>query len=212
MIHTTGQTVARSNEQIMLCKPRQLVSRSMREARQGHKGGVFWMTGLSGSGKSTLAHLLEKDFFAAGINAIVLDGDVIRHGLCAGLGFSQADRAENIRRIAELALIFAGQGTVCFCAFITPLAEYREQARAIIGDDYHEIYIDCPLEECERRDVKGYYRLARQGRIREYTGISAPYDVPDTPDLKIETARYSLDECLEQLKTYIFGCINCNKV
>lgn len=193
--------------QTMLCKPRQLVTRAMREAKHGHRGGVFWLTGLSGSGKSTLAHLLERDLFAAGINAIVLDGDVIRHGLCAGLGFSKADRAENIRRIAELALILAGQGLVCLCAFITPLAEYREQARAIIGQDYHEIHIDCPLEECERRDVKGYYRLARQGRIREYTGISAPYDIPQAPDLRIETARYPLDECLGRLKAYILARI-----
>ena len=186
-----------------LVRPRTLVSRAMREERQGHRGAVFWLTGLSGAGKSTLAHRVEQQLFALGMNIVVLDGDIIRHGLCAGLGFSPEDRAENIRRIAELAHVLVERGHVCLCAFITPLAAHRALARSIVGADYHEIYIACPVEECERRDVKGFYRLAREGRIANYTGISAPYEPPQAPGLRIDTDRYTEEQCAAQLKIFI---------
>ena len=186
-----------------LVQPRTLVSRAMRESRQGHSGGVFWLTGLSGAGKSTLAHRVEQELFALGMNIVVLDGDIIRHGLCAGLGFSPEDRAENIRRIAELSHILADRGMVCLCAFITPLKEHRELARRIVGADYHEVYIACPVEECEKRDVKGFYKLAREGKIQNYTGISAPYDEPEQPELRLDTDQWSEDQCAAQLKIYI---------
>lgn len=160
----------------------------MREARHNHHGLVVWLTGLSGSGKSTLAHLAEKALFDKGWNVLVLDGDVIRKGLCKDLGFSPEDRLENNRRVAELARLFMLIGSVCLCAFISPQEEARRQARDIAGPEFfREVYISCSQEECERRDVKGFYKKARAGEIRNYTGVSAVYEVPSAPDLTIHT-------------------------
>jgi adenylyl-sulfate kinase len=192
---------------IRLITPRSHVSREMRETRQPHRGMVFWLTGLSGSGKSTLAHRAEKTLFARGYNIFVLDGDVIRRGLCRDLGFSSEDRTENNRRAAELARLFMLFGTVCLCAFISPQQAARQQAREIVGDEFfREVYVACSLEECERRDVKGFYRKAREGIIPNYTGVSADYGVPSSPDLTICTETASEAQSAEELTGFIESC------
>ncbi|MFW5488400.1 MAG: adenylyl-sulfate kinase [Desulfovibrio sp.] len=183
------------------------VSREDREQRNGHKSSVFWLTGLSGSGKSTIAHEAEKALYDKGIRSYVFDGDNVRHGLCKNLGFSPEDRAENLRRISEVASLFVANGTVCFCAFIAPLHSDRELIRSILGDDYHEIFVSCPLEVCETRDVKGYYKRARAGEIKNYTGISAPYDVPVEPDLVVHTEKESVAESVQRVLEFIDGII-----
>lgn len=190
-----------------LVSPKGLVSRQMREEQRQHKSAVFWFTGLSGSGKSTIAHGVEKKLFDLGIDAVVFDGDAIRTGLCGDLGFSPADRQENIRRIAEVSRLFVHNNIICLCAFISPLHEHRQLARRIIGDDYHEIYVSCPVEECERRDVKGFYKLAREGKIKGYTGVSAPYDIPGRPELEIRTDVQSEEESIKRVCTYIYGIV-----
>ncbi len=191
------------SKQKYLSAPRSHVTLNMRHAQHGHRGGVFWFTGLSGAGKSTIAHGVEKILFERGAQVIVLDGDVIRHGLCADLSFSPQGRAENIRRIAELSHIFVKQGFVCLCAFISPLKAHRKMAHDIIGDVFHEIYISCSVETCETRDVKGYYALARQGKIKEYTGISAPYEKPESAALIIDTEKMSEQQSVAQALAFI---------
>jgi adenylylsulfate kinase len=192
-----------------LLSPKELVSRRMREEKKRHKSAVFWFTGLSGSGKSTIAHGVEKELFAQWLDAVVFDGDAIRTGLCGDLGFSPQDRLENIRRIAEVSRLFAHNNIICLCAFISPLQEHRQLAQKIIGDDYHEIYVSCPIEECERRDVKGFYKLAREGKIKEYTGISAPYDVPFSPSLRINTDQQSARDSIQTTLDYVLGVVKC---
>ncbi len=192
-----------------LSPPRGHVSLAMREQKHGHSGGVFWFTGLSGAGKSTIAHTVEKHLFDKGMHIAVLDGDVIRTGLCSDLSFSPEGRAENIRRIAELSLILAKQGIICLCAFITPLKAHRDIARHIIQDKFHEIYISCSLEECEKRDVKGYYALARQGKIKNYTGISAQYDIPSDADCTIHTDTQTEEVCVKLVQDFIYSKIQC---
>jgi adenylylsulfate kinase len=186
-----------------LLSPKELVSRQMREEKKRQKSAVFWFTGLSGSGKSTIAHGVEHELFQQGFDAVVFDGDAIRHGLCGDLGFSAQDRLENIRRIAEVSRLFARNNIICLCAFISPLAEHRKMARQIIGDDYHEIYVSCSLEECERRDVKGFYQLAREGKIKNYTGVSAPYDAPTNPQLRIETDRQNVADSVRSVTEFV---------
>lgn len=184
--------------------PRGLVRRTDREASNGHRSLALWFTGLSGAGKSTLAHALEKRLHDRGIRSYVFDGDKIRHGLCADLDFSAEDRAENVRRVAEAVKIFLDAGIVCLCAFISPMRVDRENVRHILGDcDFHEIYVRCSLDECEKRDIKGYYRLARQGKINNYTGISAPYEAPENPVLVLDTEKYGLEACLDLLESYL---------
>jgi len=192
-----------------LLSPKELVSRRMRQEKKRHKSAVFWFTGLSGSGKSTIAHGVEKGLFDREIDAVVFDGDAIRTGLCGDLGFSPTDRLENIRRIAEVSRLFAHNNIICLCALISPLREHRQLARRIIGDNYHEIYVSCPVAECERRDVKGFYKLAREGKIQGYTGVSAPYDVPLHPALTIDTARQTAGESIESVLSYVLGIIKC---
>ena len=195
----------------VLCKhhliaPRSLVSQEMREARQQHTGMVFWLTGLSGSGKSTLAHLAEATLFAEGYTIVVFDGDVVRSGLCRDLGFSLQDRKENNRRIAEVAKLFVRNGSICLCAFISPSAEMRGMAREIIGPAYfREVYVCCSLEECERRDVKGFYRKARLGQISNYTGIGSAYETPMSPDCTLYTDTKSAQENAEIFSLFIKG-------
>ncbi|MEF2146452.1 MAG: adenylyl-sulfate kinase [Desulfovibrionaceae bacterium] len=190
---------------------RGLVDRAAREKASGHKGCVCWFTGLSGAGKSTIAHAVEKRLFDLGIRAYVFDGDNVRHGLCRDLGFSPEDRAENTRRIAEVAKLFVDNGTVCLCAFISPLVEDRERVRAILGDDYNEIFVDCPVPVCESRDVKGYYRLAREGKILNYTGVSAPYEAPVEPGLALRTHELSLEQCVEQTLRFVLEKVRNGK-
>lgn len=184
--------------------PRSHVSQEMREARQVHKGMVFWLTGLSGAGKSTLAHGVEKILFAEQYNIVVLDGDAIRTGLCSDLGFSEADRRENNRRIAELAKILVRNGVVCLCAFISPSSDARRMARQTIGPEFfREVYVSCSVAECERRDAKGFYRKAREGQIRDYTGIGSQYEHPEAPDCVICTEASAVDSNIEQLLSFV---------
>ncbi|WP_285907319.1 adenylyl-sulfate kinase [Pseudodesulfovibrio pelocollis] len=180
------------------------VDRMMWERLNGHKALAVWFTGLSGSGKSSIAHEVEKRLFERGVRVKVFDGDNVRHGLCGDLSFSPEARAENTRRIAEMVKLFLENGTICLCAFISPLRADRERVREIVGpDDFHEAFISCSVEECERRDTKGYYRLAREGKIKNYTGISAPYEAPSVPNLLLETEKADLDECANTVVEYI---------
>lgn len=186
--------------------PKAFVQRCDREAASGHRSVALWFTGLSGAGKSTLAHALEKRLHERGIRSYVFDGDKLRHGLCADLSFSVEDRTENVRRIAESVKLFLDAGIVCLCSFISPMRAARENVRRILGeDDFHEIYVRCSLEECERRDIKGYYRLAREGKIKDYTGISAPYEAPENPALTLDSDKMGLEACLDRLESFLIG-------
>ena len=179
------------------------VSRREREALNGHKGAAFWFTGLSGAGKSTLAHAVEERLHEIGVRTYVLDGDNVRHGLCGDLGFSDIARRENIRRIAEVSKLFVDAGIVVITAFISPFRDDRAVARNLLGDDFHEIYCKCSLEICESRDVKGLYKRARAGEIRDFTGISSPYEEPLEPELTVDTGELNLDESVDRvLKMY----------
>ncbi len=174
------------------------VTRQRREALNGHRASVIWFTGLSGSGKSTLAHAVEEALHRQGCRTIVLDGDNVRHGLCGDLGFSPEDRSENIRRIAEMAKLFVEAGLIVLAAFISPLRADRARVREIVGDeDFFEIHVQCPLEVCESRDVKGMYRRARAGEIKEFTGVSAPYEVPEYPALTVDTSAKGIAESVK---------------
>jgi bifunctional enzyme CysN/CysC len=179
------------------------VNNVAREARAGHRGGVLWFTGLSGAGKSTLAMEVERRLFAKGYNVYVLDGDNIRRGLNSNLGFSADDRAENIRRVGELAALFADAGFIVITAFISPYRSDRERARAAASDRFHEIYIKADLATCEERDPKGLYRRARSGEIKEFTGVSAPYDPPDAAELVVDTNERAATECADDILGYI---------
>lgn len=169
----------------------------------GHRSGILWFTGLSASGKTTLAFELERILFRKGWRTFVLDGDNVRHGLCADLGFSAADRAENIRRIGEVAKLFAESGCLVITAFISPYRTDRDRVRSIAGDLFHEVHIATPLEVCERRDPKGLYAKARRGEIEGFTGISAPYESPQAPELQLETSGLSIEESLGKLLEYV---------
>jgi adenylylsulfate kinase len=169
------------------------VSRAERERLLRHKAVTLWFTGLSGSGKSTLARAVEQALVARGVLAYVLDGDNVRHGLNRNLGFSAEDRTENIRRVGEVAKLMNDAGVLVLTAFISPYRSDRESVRALLPPgDFVEVFVDCPLEECERRDPKGLYREARAGRIADFTGISAPYEPPAAPELRIPTAEQDL--------------------
>ena len=176
------------------------VTRARREAQNGHRGAVVWFTGLSGSGKSTLAHAVEENLYQQGCRTFVLDGDNVRHGLCGDLGFSSADRIENIRRIGEMAKLFMEAGVIVLTAFISPFRADRERVRGMVEHgDFIEIYCDAPIEVCEARDVKGMYKKARAGQIAEFTGISSPYEAPENPELAVNTGRAELDDCTKQV-------------
>lgn len=175
------------------------VTKEIREKRLGQKAATLWFTGLSGSGKSTLANALEIQLTAIGKHTMLLDGDNIRMGLNRDLGFSDEDRTENIRRIAEVAKLMNDAGLIVFTSFISPFKQDRELARSIIGEDFVEIYVNTPLEECERRDVKGLYKKARKGDIPVFTGISSPYEAPETPEIQIDTSKCSVEEAVEQV-------------
>jgi adenylylsulfate kinase len=163
-----------------------------------------WLTGLSGSGKSTIAVDLEKRLWERGVRAYILDGDNVRHGLNKNLGFSPADRTENIRRIGEVAKLFTEAGVVALTAFISPYRADRDQVRAIMADgDFVEVHIDCPVEVCEQRDVKGLYKKARAGEIKEFTGISAPYEAPEKAELTLNTAGQSVEASSQQILAYL---------
>jgi len=178
------------------------VTRARREQKNKHKGGLFWFTGFSGSGKSTLAHAVEERLYQQGFNTYVLDGDNVRHGLCADLAFSDNDRKENIRRISHMSNLFVQAGVIVLTAFISPFRVDRDNARKIAGEDFHEIYCDCSLEVCEARDVKGLYKKARAGQIPFFTGIDSPYEAPEHAELVTSTDS-NLDQSIDQVYDYI---------
>ena len=164
------------------------VNREDREKAHGHKGAVIWFTGLSASGKSTIAHIVEKQLHKKGCSTYVLDGDNVRHGLCADLTFCPEDRAENIRRIGEMVRLFVDAGIIVLTAFISPYRQDRQQVRSLLSDgQFLEIHVDCPPEICATRDQKGIYQKAKAGIIKEFTGISAPYEPPENPELVIQS-------------------------
>lgn len=185
-----------------------LLSRTDREVFLEQKSKVIWLTGLSGSGKTTIAQSLEKKLFEAGIFCQVLDGDNIRSGINSNLGFSSDDRMENIRRIAEVAKLYLHSGVVTICAFISPERKMRELAKGIIGsEDFVEVFVDAPLEVCEERDVKGLYKKARKGEIKDFTGVSAPYEAPENPAIVLHTEGRPANEMAEQLFDYVLPLI-----
>jgi adenylylsulfate kinase len=176
------------------------VTRARREAQNGHKGAIIWFTGLSGAGKSTLAHAVEEELHQQGCRTFVLDGDNVRHGLCGDLGFSAEDRVENIRRVGEVAKLLMEAGVIVLTAFISPYRADRQRVRSMAAHgDFIEIYCDSPLEICELRDVKGMYKKARSGVIKDFTGVSAPYEIPENVELIVDTGRKGLLECVKQV-------------
>jgi bifunctional enzyme CysN/CysC len=179
------------------------VTNPQRVARNGHTGGVLWLTGLSGAGKSTIAMAVEQELFRRGYQAYVLDGDNVRRGLNSNLDFSPEDRAENIRRVGEVAALFADSGQIVVTAFISPYRTDRQRARAAAGNGFHEIYIKASLETCEKRDPKGLYRRARTGEIAEFTGVTAPYEMPESPELTIDTDRLSIEQSVARVLEYV---------
>ena len=180
------------------------VSKKERNRLNKHQSFLIWFTGLSGSGKSTIADALEKKLHKEKIHTYILDGDNIRKGINKNLGFSPDDRTENIRRIAEISNLFIDAGMVVLSAFVSPYKKDRNNIKKIVGkSNFVEIFVNTSLEECERRDVKGLYKKARKGEISDFTGISAPYEAPDTPDLEIKTEELSIDKAVEKIMIYI---------
>ena len=179
------------------------VTAAARIARHGHSGGVLWFTGLSGAGKSTIAMEVERRLFNKGYQVYVLDGDNIRHGLNANLGFSPEDRAENIRRVGEVAALFADAGLIVITAFISPYRADRQRARTAAGEHFHEVFIRADLATCETRDPKGLYKKARRGEIRDFTGITAPYEEPDKPELLVDTTSDSVEDSVQAIVDYV---------
>ena len=176
------------------------ISSASRAEQNRHLPLLIWLTGLSGSGKSTLANSLEMELHDKGVKTYHLDGDNLRKGINSDLGFSMEDRSENIRRIAEIGALFLDAGLVVTAAFISPLKKDRERVRDIVGRDrLLEVFVDCPLEMCEKRDVKGLYQKAREGLITDFTGIDSPYESPDNPDLHLYTDRESIDQCVRKM-------------
>lgn len=182
------------------------IVRDDRERLNGHKSAILWFTGLSGSGKSTIANAVEARLFEMGCRTFVLDGDNVRHGLNGDLGFSPEDRVENIRRLGEVAKLFVHAGVITLTAFISPYRADRDRARGIQADgDFVEIYCRCPLEVCETRDPKGLYKKARAGEIKEFTGISAPYEEPENAELVLDTGKVGVEGCVDQVVAYLRG-------
>ena len=176
------------------------VTRHRREQQNGHQAAIIWFTGLSGAGKSTLAHAVEERLHEVGCRTFVLDGDNVRHGLCGDLGFSDQDRQENIRRVAEVAKLMLEAGTLTLTAFISPFRAERNLARKLVPHgDFIEIFCKCELATCEQRDVKGLYKKARQGDIKQFTGISSPYEHPENPELIVDTGSNNLDVCVDSV-------------
>ena len=199
----TGMTDQGSIKSTNITAVESRVTLQDRIKRSGHTGGILWFTGLSGSGKSTLAIELERRLFNIGYNVYVLDGDNVRHGLSSNLGFSPEDRTENIRRIGEVASLFANAGFIVVAAFISPYQEDRDRAREASSDDFHEIYVKADLSLCESRDPKGLYQKARRGEIPEFTGISAPYEAPESPEFTIDTGELDVDKSVTALAEYV---------
>ncbi len=174
------------------------VTRQRRNQQNNHKSVVLWFTGLSGSGKSTLAHCVEEELHKIGCRTMVLDGDNVRHGLCGDLGFSDKDRKENLRRIGEMSKLFIEAGVMTLTAFISPFIEDRDKVRGLMPHgDFIEIFLDCSIGICEKRDVKGLYKKARKGEISNFTGVNSPYEAPENSDLVVHTGSQTLDESVK---------------
>ena len=180
------------------------ILKHQRSELKNHKPLLVWFTGLSGSGKSTIANALEKALFAKGIHTYLLDGDNVRKGLNSNLSFSPDDRSENIRRIAEVANLMIDAGLVVLASFISPYREDRENVKRIVGyENFVEVFVNTPVEECEKRDVKGLYAKARAGEIKNFTGVNAPYELPMAPDIEIDTIRVSVEEAVSLILTEV---------
>ena len=180
------------------------IKKEDRQKLKGHKSAILWFTGLSGSGKSTLAHAVEEKLFEMGVHTYVLDGDNVRRGINKDLGFSEEDRKENIRRIGEISKLFVDAGIIVLSAFISPYRRDREFVRNLVEkDEFIEIYVKCPLEVCETRDVKGLYKKAREGLIKNFTGIDDPYEEPENPEIVVETDKEPLEESVEKIIGYL---------
>lgn len=182
------------------------ITRQDRNKLHGHKSCIVWFTGLSGAGKSTLANALEQRLYDANCATIVLDGDNVRHGLCGDLSFSADGREENIRRIGEMSKLFIDAGVIAITAFISPFRHDRRRVRNLVEEgDFIEVYCRCSLDTCEERDVKGMYKLARRGEIKEFTGISSPYEEPEQADIVVDTDKQSVEECVDHIITELEG-------
>ena len=185
------------------------VNRELRNQQNRHKSIILWFTGLSGSGKSTIAHAVEEQLFKQGFRTFVLDGDNVRHGLSSNLGFSEEDRKENIRRVGETAKLMLEAGIITLTAFISPYRQDRERVKIMMPPgDFIEIYCEATLETCERRDVKGYYKKARAGIIKNYTGIDSPYEIPDNPELTLNTDNQTLEESVQAVLALLKQKVN----
>jgi adenylyl-sulfate kinase len=200
-------TISRSNASNRLLDARQAENRitaEHREQRNGHRGLVIWLTGLSGAGKTTIATELERQLFLAGRHTYLLDGDILRRGLCSDLGFTAEARCENIRRAGALAALFADAGVIVIAAFISPFRADRARVRAMLpAGGFIEVFVNAPLEICEERDVKGLYAKARANEIKEFTGISAPYEAPEGPEIELCTARLTPAEAVSRVREYL---------
>lgn len=179
------------------------IVREDREKLLGQKSLVLWFTGLSGSGKSTIANALDEKLHNKQKLTCLLDGDNIRHGLCSDLGFTLENRTENIRRIAEISKLFIDSGIITLATFVSPLRSDREKIRNLLGEDFIEVYVKCSLETCEERDPKDLYKKAREGQIKNFTGIDSPYEEPDNAEIVLDTDNYDIDECVEQIIDYL---------
>ncbi len=187
------------------------VTRHRRNQQNNHKSAVLWFTGLSGSGKSTLAHCVEEELYQLGCRTIVLDGDNVRHGLCGDLGFSDVDRKENLRRIGEMSKLFVEAGVITLTAFISPFSDDRNRVKSLMNQsEFIEIFVDCSIDVCEKRDTKGLYKKARKGEVVNFTGISSPYEPPENPDLVVDTGSQTLDESAKLVMNLLIdrGIIN----
>jgi bifunctional enzyme CysN/CysC len=179
------------------------IPREEREQKNDHKAGIVWLTGLSGSGKSTIAKAVEERLFDDDVQTMMLDGDNVRHGLSGDLGFTPADRKENIRRVSEVARLFFEQGNVTLCSFVSPYQEDRDRAKELLPEDvrdrFLEVHVDCPLGVCKERDTKGLYAKAEAGKIANFTGVSAPYEAPEDPDVVVNTDEDDVETCVDQI-------------
>lgn len=180
------------------------ITRQHRQKQNNHKSIVLWFTGLPSSGKSTTAHMVEEKLHEIGCRTFVIDGDNVRHGLCSDLGFTKEDRTENIRRIGEVSKLLIEAGLIAITAFISPFRSDRQKVRDLLSqENFIEIYCRCPVEICEKRDPKGHYRSAREGKIKEFTGLSSPYEEPENPEVVIDTHLMSAGECSEKIINFL---------
>ena len=182
------------------------IDRTLREQQMGQNACTIWMSGLSGAGKTTIANALEKRLYAMGKKTMLLDGDNVRMGLNSNLGFSDEDRIENIRRIAEVAKLMNDAGLIVITAFISPYRQDRRNAKKIIGEGFREVYVSTSIAECEKRDVKGLYKAAREGKIAHFTGITSPYEAPERPDVAVDTAEMDVEACVDHILNQL-GCL-----